>query len=49
MCSQPISVSDPAAVGRRLVEFTPHRSLAKEVRELEEHNRELLNPATREN
>lgn len=28
------------------VEFTPHRSPAKEVRELEEHNRELLNPAT---
>lgn len=33
-------------MGRRLVEFTPHRSPGKEVRELEEHNRELLNPAT---
>ncbi len=41
------AVSDPAAVGRRLVEFTPpSKPSAKEVRELEEHNRELLNPAT---
>ncbi len=49
MCSSQSAVSDPAAVGRRLVEFTPIEALAKEVRELEEHNRELLIQPQREN
>jgi two-component system sensor histidine kinase PhoQ len=40
------AAGDPAAVGRGVVELRPIESLAKEVRELEEHHREKLNPET---
>ncbi|MGU0044475.1 hypothetical protein ACVXHA_28385 [Escherichia coli] len=39
------AVSDPAAAVAAWWSYA-HRSPGKEVRELEEHNRELLNPAT---
>lgn len=42
---QPV-ISDPITMGRSPVELTPYRGPAREVRELEEHHRELLNPAT---
>ena len=40
------AAGDPSPVGCRVVEPPPIESLAKEVRELEEHHREKLNPET---
>ncbi len=45
MCSQPICCCDPAAGSPHGGVYAPSKP-GKEVRELEEHNRELLNPAT---